>query len=50
MTELIRHSYGKDGVRLVKVVRDGDWHTVHDLTVRIWLEGDFSAAFLRGDN
>ncbi|MDX6228310.1 MAG: urate oxidase [Frankiales bacterium] len=50
MSELIRHSYGKDGVRLVKVVRDGDVHTVHDLTLRVWLEGDFSAAFLEGDN
>jgi urate oxidase len=50
MSELVRHSYGKDGVRLVKVVRDGDLHIVHDLTVRIWLEGDFSAAFLHGDN
>ena len=50
MTELIRHSYGKDGVRLVKVDRDGATHTVHDLTIRIWLEGDFSAAYLEGDN
>ena len=50
MAELIEHSYGKDGVRLVKVVRDGDLHSVHDLTVRIWLEGDFTAAYLTGDN
>ncbi len=50
MTELIRHSYGKEGVRLVKVVRDGDVHTVHDLTIRIWLEGDFANSYLDGDN
>ncbi|BEP11862.1 urate oxidase [Acidothermaceae bacterium B102] len=50
MSELIRHSYGKDGVRLVKVVRDGATHAVHDLTIRIWLEGDFSGAYLEGDN
>jgi urate oxidase len=50
MTELIEHSYGKEGVRLVKVVRDGDVHRVHDLTVRIWLEGDFARAYLEGDN
>ena len=50
MTELISHSYGKDGVRLVKVVRNGAHHTVHDLTIRVWLEGDFSGAYLRGDN
>ena len=50
MSELVRHSYGKDGIRLVKVVRDGDLHSVHDLTVRIWLEGDFAAAYLEGDN
>jgi urate oxidase len=50
MTRLIEHSYGKDGIRLVKVVRNGDVHTVHDLTVRIWLEGDFAAAYVEGDN
>lgn len=44
------HSYGKTGVRVAKVERDGATHTLHDLTVRLWLEGDFSAAFLRGDN
>ncbi len=44
------HSYGKTGVRLAKVERDGDLHTFHDLTVRLWLEGDFGPAFLAGDN
>lgn len=44
------HSYGKTGVRLAKVEREGATHTFHDLTLRLWLEGDFSAAFLRGDN
>lgn len=47
---LLEHSYGKDGIRLVKVSRAGAEHTVHDLTVHLWLEGDFSAAYLDGDN
>lgn len=47
---LLEHSYGKDGVRLVKVSRDGPVHTVHDLTLHVWLEGDFSVAYLDGDN
>jgi len=47
---LAEHRYGKTGVRLAKVERDGARHTFHDLTLRLWLEGDFSAAFTRGDN
>jgi urate oxidase len=34
----------------VKVVRDGDRHSVHDLTVDVRLEGDFRAAHVDGDN
>jgi len=47
---LTEHRYGKTGVRLAKVERDGDHHVFHDLTLTLWLEGDFSAAYLRGDN
>jgi urate oxidase len=43
-------SYGKSAIRLVKVVRDGDRHSVHDLTVDVHLEGDFLAAHTVGDN
>jgi urate oxidase len=48
--ELGPNSYGKSAIRLVKVIRDGERHTVRDLTVSMRLEGDFAAAHTDGDN
>jgi urate oxidase len=42
--------YGKSGIRLARVVRDGPWHTFTDVTVDVRLEGDFAAAHVAGDN
>jgi urate oxidase len=50
MIELGENRYGKSAIRLVKVLRDGDRHTVRDLTVAVTLEGDFAAAHVDGDN
>jgi urate oxidase len=50
MTELRDNHYGKSGIRLVKVVREGKRHTVRDLTVSVALEGDFSRSFTDADN
>lgn len=50
MIELGENRYGKQAIRLVKVVRDPGTHQVRDLTVGIALEGDFSAAHTDGDN
>jgi urate oxidase len=50
MTALGPNRYGKSAIRLVRVIRDGDRHTVRDLTVAISLEGDFEAAHVEGDN
>ena len=47
---LAANDYGKCAVRLVKVVRDGARHHLHDLTVDIRCEGDFAAAHIAGDN
>ena len=47
---LASDSYGKCAVRLVKVVRDGARHHLHDLTVDVRVEGDFAAAHVAGDN
>lgn len=47
---LTAHGYGKSGVRLAKVARDGDTHRFHDLTIDLSLSGDFSVAYLHGDN
>ena len=49
MTELGANRYGKQSIRLVRVVR-GPEHRVRDLTVDIALEGGFEAAFVEGDN
>lgn len=45
-----RTGYGKSGIRLVRVLRDGERHRVLDLDVAVALEGDFEAAHTRGDN
>jgi len=42
--------YGKAGIRLFTITRDGEADEVSDLTVDIWLEGAFDAAYTRGDN
>ncbi|MBX6342996.1 MAG: urate oxidase, partial [Thermomicrobiaceae bacterium] len=44
------HSYGKSDVRLVKVTRHPDRHAIRDLRVDVALEGDFSPAYVQGDN
>src|SRR5690348_11919251 len=47
---LSQSGYGKSEVRLVKVSRRPDGHDLRDLTVDVALEGDFAAAYTRGDN
>ncbi len=43
-------NYGKGRVRMVKVSRKGETHSLMDLTAHIALEGDFESAYTRGDN
>jgi urate oxidase len=43
-------SYGKSGVRLVQVVRDGERHHLRDLTVSIRFEGEYDSSYTEGDN
>ena len=45
-----QNSYGKSGVRLVKVKRGAGRHELWDLDVAVALEGDFEAAYVAGDN
>jgi urate oxidase len=44
------NSYGKSGIRLVKLTRGPDRHELSDLTVAVALEGAFQAAHVAGDN
>jgi urate oxidase len=52
--ELASNRYGKSGVRLFKVVREGPGtggrHVIRDLTVDVSLSGRFVAAHVAGDN
>ncbi|MGU3645240.1 factor-independent urate hydroxylase [Microbacterium sp. C23T] len=44
------NQYGKAEVRLVRVDRGGQRHTITDLDVTSQLRGDFTAAHIEGDN
>ncbi len=50
MSRLAENSYGKSDVRLTKVVRNGERHDLHELTVRIMLGGAFERVYTDGDN
>ncbi|HTV49506.1 MAG TPA: urate oxidase [Phycisphaerae bacterium] len=51
MTEVLRHnSYGKQHIRLTKVMRHAERHELMELSADIQLEGDFAAAYTEGDN
>ncbi len=44
------HRYGKSRVRVLKVLRDGDLHTIKELSARVLLEGEFDRSFTAADN
>ena len=50
MAKLQENKYGKTGVRLVKVTRNGSVHTLREWTVRVLLEGEFEEAHTSGSN
>ena len=50
MIELGDNRYGKQAIRLVRVVRGADRHVVRDLTVGVTLAGAFEASYVAGDN
>jgi urate oxidase len=47
---LMRNTYGKGRVRIMRVKRDGERHEVRELTVKAMLEGDFARAYTDADN
>jgi urate oxidase len=50
MAQLAENRYGKHRVRLVKVTRDGEVHTVREWSVNVLIEGDYDNAFRTGSN
>jgi urate oxidase len=50
MPHLGPHRYGKSGIRLVTVTREGRRHELTDLTVDVWVESATTDAYTRGDN
>ncbi|KAG2147733.1 uncharacterized protein EDB93DRAFT_401262 [Suillus bovinus] len=42
--------YGKDLIRVFRVVRDGEFHQVVEYNVRVLLEGDIETSYLVADN
>lgn len=48
--KLLRNRYGKARVRVMKILRNGETHTVREIDVTALLEGDFDAAYTDGDN
>ena len=50
MAKLSGHRYGKARVRVMKIVREAEWHTIRDLEVAVLLRGDFTSSYTSGDN
>jgi urate oxidase len=48
--KLNSHQYGKQKVRVMKIIRDGTLHTIKELTVGVALQGDFKSSYTAGDN
>lgn len=48
--KLSSHRYGKSRVRVVKILREADRHTVVEADVQVLLQGDFESSYTSGDN
>lgn len=48
--KLIFHNYGKAKVRVLKVFRAGESHSLKELDVQVMLQGDFDTSFTKADN
>ncbi len=47
---LLRSTYGKGRVRVMRVFREGTYNEVRELSVKVLLEGGFDRSFTHGDN
>jgi urate oxidase len=50
MAKLIEQRYGKEQVRILKILRNGPRHTVREIEVSALLAGDFDRSYTAGDN
>jgi len=48
--KLLHQHYGKQRVRVMKIFREGDIHTVRELAIGVAFEGDFETSYTAGDN
>ena len=48
--KLATHQYGKQRVRVMKIIREGSIHTIKELTIGVALQGDFETSYTAGDN
>src|SRR5436309_3215726 len=44
------HRYGKARVRVAKILRANETHTIKEISVTVLLEGDFESSYAAGDN
>ncbi|KAJ7171070.1 hypothetical protein C8R46DRAFT_1349178 [Mycena filopes] len=50
-TSFLSHArYGKDKVRVLRVVREGKWHHIVEYNVQALLEGDIQTSYTEADN
>ncbi|KAG6872885.1 hypothetical protein C0995_005590 [Termitomyces sp. Mi166 len=42
--------YGKDQIRVLRVVREGNWHHVVEYNVTVLVEGDIDSSYTKADN
>ncbi|MGH8164294.1 MAG: factor-independent urate hydroxylase [Rhodanobacteraceae bacterium] len=50
MAKLNAQQYGKERVRVLKILRDGPLHTLREIEVSALLAGDFESSYTAGDN
>jgi urate oxidase len=50
MAKLSDQRYGKEKVRVLKILRDGPVHTLREIEVSALLAGDFETSYTAGDN
>ncbi|MGH9382906.1 MAG: factor-independent urate hydroxylase [Vicinamibacterales bacterium] len=47
---IVDSSYGKSGIRMLQVRRNGDHHSVSEITVAVGFQGAFDDSYVEGDN